>query len=260
MRKSLRVAILGSGMLSLLMGANTFAAQSLESDIAKIKGMDAAGKRAAAKALTAADRKAMHAEYKALSPDAQKALRADLVRGQKASNRGAKRGTVGTVQYDTGTPHTFRDNSPTGRGQPVQHRLREPPHHQPDHLQPERDVLAGRHPGPRVQGAGRNGGAGHWRGRPSSARPASARTSCGTCRTWSAHNGTFLGGVQQSGSLTTINTTFVGINVDVNNGGQGFHGMTISLAGNGFNPNATVAPGQAYNAIFRATGTTCPWS
>ena len=44
MRKSFRVAILGTGMLSLLMGANAFAAQRLDAFVARLKGLDAAGR------------------------------------------------------------------------------------------------------------------------------------------------------------------------------------------------------------------------
>ena len=50
-------------MLSLLMGAGAFAAQTrLDAFVAKIKGMDVQGRKAAMKALTPADRKALHAE------------------------------------------------------------------------------------------------------------------------------------------------------------------------------------------------------
>lgn len=259
MRKSFRVAVLGAGMLSLLVGAGAFAAESrLDSLIARLKGLDAAGRRAAVKSLSAADRKAMHAEFRALSPDAKKALRADLVRAQKARPAGkAPQGGVGTVQYDTGTPHSFRDNAGnvvgnrfnTGFGNP--HTISLVTFNLNGTFSPFGTPV-------RVYGAPVG-----------TAAPVLAGTTffgtpnVGTNFQWNlpdiaGQNGTFLGGVQQSGSFSTINPTFVGINVDINNGGQGFHGMNINLSGSAFNPNATVAPGQPFNAIFRATGNNLP--
>ena len=72
-------------------------------------------------------------------------------------------------------------------------------------------------------------------------------------------SGTFLAGVNQSGSMTTINTTFVIVAVDVNSGGFGFHGMSILVGGGGgFNPAPTVVPGVPFNAIIRMTGNNLP--
>jgi hypothetical protein len=73
-----------------------------------------------------------------------------------------------------------------------------------------------------------------------------------------SHNGSFLAGMLQSGSSTVPATTVAAIAVDVNNGGFGFHGMNINLNGGGFARNATVFPGQPYNAIFRVTGPNLP--
>src|SRR5688572_20093452 len=105
MRKSLRVAILGSGMLSLLMGANVFAAQSLDSFVAKMKSLDTAGRKAAMKALTAAERKQLHQEFRALPAAEKAAVNAALGRKKTGNTRVTKapKGGVGTVQYDTGS-------------------------------------------------------------------------------------------------------------------------------------------------------------
>ena len=68
------------------------------------------------------------------------------------------------------------------------------------------------------------------------------------------HNGSFLVGMLQSVSSTPV----VAIAVDINNGGSGFHGMIINLDGSGFIPNATVFPGVPYNAILRVSGGNLP--
>lgn len=243
-------------MLSMLMGAGAFAAESrLDALVARLKGMDTAGKRQALKALSNTERKQLHAEYRALSPEAKKALNATFGRG-KAGNKATrgKLGGIGTVQYDTGTVHSFRDNTNavagnrfnTGFGNP--HTI---------------SVITFQQVGAffttpvRVYGAPVGTAAPVLAGTTFSALPV------GSLVQWdlpniAGHNGTFLAGESQSGSSSSISTTFVALAVDVNNGGQGFHGMNINLNGSGFNPNATVAPGQPYNAIMRATGNNLP--
>jgi len=259
MRKTFRVAVLGTGMLSLLVGAGAFAAESrLDAFIARLKGADAAGRRQIAKSLSGSDRKALHAEYRALSPAAQKELRAGLAGARKAkASRGKSPKVIGTVQYDTGTLFNLRDNFGqvvgnrfnTGFGNP--HTISVVTFNLNGTFSPGGTPV-------RVYGAPVG-----------TIAPVLAQTTffgqpnVGTFFTWDlpnivGHNGTFLAGVAQSGSFSTINTTFVGINVDVNNGGQGFHGMNINVGGSGFNPNATVAPGQPFNAVFRATGENLP--
>ena len=70
-------------MLSLLMAATGFAASSkLDSFVARLKGADKAGRKAVMKSLTDADRKALHQEYRALSPEGKKAVDAALGRGK----------------------------------------------------------------------------------------------------------------------------------------------------------------------------------
>jgi hypothetical protein len=257
MRKNLRVALLGTGMLSLLMGTSAFAAQSLDSFVAKMRGLDAAGKKAAMKALSAADRKAMHAEFKALPASEKAAVNAALGR-KKAGGSGkvgkAPKGGIGTVQYDTGTPHTLRDdfgqvvgnNFNTGFGNP----------HTISVVTFSMNGTFGGTP-VRVYGAPAGTVA------PVLAGTTFAGLPIGTLVTWNlpdiaGHNGQFLGGVMQSGSFSTINTTFVGVQIDVNNDGiHGFHGMNINLGGSAYNPAATVG-GASFNTIFRATGNNLP--
>lgn len=239
-------------MLSLLMGAGAFAAQSrLDEFVAKIKGMDVQGRKAAMKALTPADRKALHAEYKALPASEKAAVNAALGRrGQTRSSAKVKApGTVGTVQYDTHTPAGFRsawgsvvgNNFNTGFGSPHTITVVTFSMNGTFAFTPVRvyDAPVG------------------------TVAPVLAGTTFiglpqNTLVTWNlpnivGHNGQFLGGVEQSGSFSTINSTFVGVQVDINNGGQGFHGMNINLGGSGFNPAATVG-GAPFNTIFRATG------
>ena len=243
-------------MLSLLMAASGFAATSrLDAFVARLKGLDAAGKKAAMKSLTDADRKALHQEYKALSPDGKKAVDAALGRAKARGARTAKTPkTIGTVQYDTHTVHGFRDNTNavagnrfnTGFGNP--HTI---------------SVITFQQVGTFAFTPMRVYGAPVGTVAPVLASTTFAGLPIGTLVTWDVpnivnHNGTFLAGESQSGSSDTISTTFVAIAVDVNNGGQGFHGMNINLNGSGFNPNATVFPGQPYNAILRATGNNLP--
>jgi hypothetical protein len=256
MRKSFRVAILGIGMLSLLMGASAFAGQRLDSFVAKMKGLDAAGRKAAMKALTKADRKALHAEYKALPASEKAAVNAALGRGKnRAGSRGKTPKVVGTVQYDTGTPHFLRDNwggvvgnnFNTGFGNPHTISVATFSMNGTFAFTPVRIY---------------NAPSGTFA--PVLAGTTFAGLPIGTLVQWdinpniAGHNGQFLGGVQQSGSFSTIDSTFVGVQVDINNDGvHGFHAMNINLSGSGFNPNATVG-GAQFNTIFRATGENLP--
>jgi hypothetical protein len=256
MRKSFRVAILGTGMLSLLMSASAFAAPRLADFAAKMKAADAKAKKAMMKALSAADRKALHAEYKALPASEKAAINAALGRGKgRVGAKGGKapKGGIGTVQYDTGTPAAFRDNwgqvvgnnFNTGFGNP--HTI---------------SVVTFSMNGTFATTPVRVYGAPAGTVAPVLAGTTFAGLPLNTLVTWNlpdivGHNGQFLGGVDQSGSFSTIDTTFVGVQVDANNGGQGFHGMNIALNGSQYNPAAT-AGGGPFNTIFRATGNNLP--
>lgn len=255
MRKTLRVAILGTGMLSLLMGGSAFAAQSLDSFVAKLKGLDAAGKKAAMKALTAAERKQLHSEFKALPAVEKAAVNAALGRKKTGNTRvnKAPKGGVGTVQYDTGTPAGFRDNFGSVVGNNFNTGFGNP--HTISAVTFSMNGTFAFTP-VRVYGAPVGTVAPVLAGTTFSGLPLN------TLFVWDlpnvvGHNGQFLGGVEQSGSFSSINTTFVGVQIDANNGGQGFHGMNINLSGNGYNPNATAGGGQ-FNTIFRATGNNLP--
>jgi hypothetical protein len=244
-------------MLSLLVAATGFAATSkLDAFVARIKGADKAGRKAVMKSLTNADRKALHQEYRALSPEGKKAVDAALgrARGRRPSGQKAPQGTIGTVQYDTHTVHGFRDNTNAVAGNRFNTGFNNP--HTISVVTFQQVGTFGFTP-IRVYGTPVGTAAPVLAGTTFSGLP------IGTLVTWNlpdvvGHNGTFLAGESQSGSSDTISTTFVAIAVDVNNGGQGFHGMTITISGGAFNPNATVAPGQPYNAIMRATGNNLP--
>ena len=261
MRKSFGVAILGTAVLTLLMGTDAFAAQSrLESFVAKMKGLDAAGRRAAMKALTRADRKALHQEYRALPASEKVAVNAALRRG-KAGGRGSAKaprdgcGFCPIVQYDTGTPHSLRDNWGSVVGNHFNTGFPGNPH--------TLSVVTFSMNGTFANTPIRMYGAPVGTAAPVLAQTTFAGLPMNTLVQWDinpnivGHSGPFLGGVEQSGSFSTINTTFVGVQVDINNGGQGFHGMNINLNGSGFNPNATVG-GVPFNTIFRASGRGLP--
>jgi len=243
-------------MLSLLVAAGAMAAESrLQSFVAKLSGLDAAGKRAAMKALTAADRKAMHMEYKAMPAAEKKVVDAALGRGKGGSGKGrSTKGVVGTVQYDNGVGHVFRDdwggvvgnNFNSGFGNP--HTI---------------SVVTFQMNGTFATTPVRVYGAPVGTAAPVLAGTTFAGLPMGVPVTWNlpdivGHNGQFLGGVKQSGSFSTIDSTFTGVDVDITAGPLGFHGMNINLGGSGFNPAATVAPGNSFNTIFRATGNNLP--
>jgi hypothetical protein len=242
-------------MLSLLVAAGAMAAESrLQSFVAKLGGLDAAGKRAAMKALTAADRKAMHMEYKAMPAAEKKVVDAALGRGKAGGGAGrAGKGVVGTVQYDNGIGHSSRDdwgsvvgnNFNTGFGNP--HTI---------------SVVTFQLNGTFATTPVRVFGAPVGTVAPVLAGTTFAGLPQGVLVTWNlpdivGHNGQFLGGIEQSGSFSTIDSTFTGVDVDITPGAQGFHGMNINIGGSGFNPAATVT-GVPFNTIFRATGNNLP--
>ena len=251
MQMSSRLAIGATGVLFLFLGAGVAVTGSnLDALVARLNGAaDAGGRRQIMRSLSQAQRRLVHAEYQALSPEGKRAVDTALGRRKGKSGGKARGPKPGRVQYDTGTPHNLRDNwgsvvgnnFNTGFGSPhtitvvtfsmngtfafTPVRVYDAP------VSTVAPVLAGT----------------TFIGLPQN-----------TLVTWNlpnivGHNGQFLGGVEQSGSFSTINSTFVGVQVDINNGGQGFHGMNINLGGSGFNPAATVG-GAPFNTIFRATG------
>ncbi len=240
-------------MLSFLVGAAVFAAESrLDSFVARLQGADAAGRKQIMKSLSPGDRKALHAEYKALSPAAKQQVRAVLAPGKAKASKAARgpKGGIGKVQYDTGVVHGFRDNS----NQVVGNRFNT------GFNNPHTISLVTCQPlgtfgsiAMRVYDAPVG----------TVASVLASTTFPGPSCMWDLpnivnHNASFLVGMLQSGSSNTISTTVAAIAVDVNNGGQGFHGMTIGINGSGFNPNPTVFPGQPYNAILRVSGFNLP--
>ena len=251
MRRNLQVAVLVTGMLSLLLSTGGAVAESgLDALVARLKGADAAARRQIMKSLSDAERKQVLAEYRALSREGKQAVTSALGR-RKAKSDGVKRVPLGTVQYDTGTPFTFPDDTNdvvgnqfnTGFGNP--HNI---------------SVVFWSQAGSfgfvpiRVYGAPVG-----------TVAPVLASTTfLGSTFTWTLqppivnHSGSFLVGLNQSGSSTMPPSSFVAaVGVDINNGGQGFHGMNIKLNGTGFIPNATVA-GIPYNAILRVSGLNLP--
>jgi hypothetical protein len=237
-------------MLSLLVAVGGAVAGSrLDALIARMKGADAPGRRQIMRSLSAGERKQLHAEYRALSPEGKRATDAALGRGKAKSERQGKGGFTSTLQYDTGTPHAFRDTSSDVVGNQFNVGLQNPHTITAVSFLPAGTFgsIAMRvfdHPVGTVAAV-----------LASTTFPAAPSTLV----TWNLpnivnHNGSFLVGMLQSGSSTVPSTTVAAIAVDVNNGGFGFHGMNIKLNGSGFAPNATVFPGQPYNAIVRVSG------
>jgi hypothetical protein len=237
-------------MLYFLAGVGGAVAGSrLDALLARLKGADTAGRRQIMRSLSAGERKQLHAEYRALSPEGKQAADTALGRGKAKSERKGKGGFTSTLQYDTGTPHAFRDNSSDVVGNQFNVGLQNPHTITAVSFMPAGTFgsIAMRvydHPVGTV------------------AAVLASTTLPGTPSilvTWDlpqihGHVGSFLVGMLQSGSSTVPSTTVAAIAVDVNNGGFGFHGMNIKLNGSGFVPNATVFPGQPYNAIVRVSG------
>ncbi len=246
MQMSSRLAIGATGVLLLFVGAGLAApAPNLDALVARLNNAaDTGGRRQIMKSLSEAERRQVHAEYRALSPEGKRAFDAAL--GRKPKSGGQARVPLGTVQYDTGTPCPCRDTTDdvagnqfnTGFGNP--HNITFVSFSQ---------AATGIFTPMRVYGAPAG----------TVAPVLAATTFFGTAGGgWDLpdiinHSGSFLVGLSQSGSMASV----VAIAVDVNNGGQGFHGMNIKLNGSGFAPNATAA-GQPYNAILRVSGLNLP--
>jgi len=254
MRSNWRTALLAAGITSLS-ASGVLAASGdsrLQSFVARLESADAAERKRILSGLTKADRKALHQEYRALSPDAKKAVRPAL-KAQRTPAR-SPRGGVGTIQYDTGVVHGFRDNSDkvvgnrfnSGFGNP--HSISMVTFQNVGIFLGACIVIHGTPVGTAASVLASTCTSPFPPGSPVEI-PIGPVTN---------HSGTFLIGEQQAGTSDTINTTFTAIAVDVNNGGDGFHGMTINFGGSGFNPNPTVFPGQPYNAFMRATGNNLP--
>jgi len=246
MQMSSRLAIGATGVLLLFVGAGVAVPGSnLDALVARLNGAaDAGGRRQIMRSLSQAERRLVHAEYKALSPEGKRVF--DTALGRKPKPGSKARVPLGTIQYDTGNPCACRDTTDdvagnqfnTGFGNP--HNITFVTFSQ---------AATGIFTPMRVYGAPAG----------TVAPVLAATTFFGTAGgVWDLpdiinHSGSFLVGLSQSGSMASV----VAIAVDINNGGQGFHGMNIKLNGSGFVPNATVA-GQPYNAILRVSGINLP--
>jgi len=255
MRSNWRMALLAAGITSVFASGVLAASGGLEAFVARLKGADAAARRQIMTGLTKAELKALHQEFRALPPDAKKAVQ-QVLRGKKTAARAPKRAphAIGTVQYDTGVPHGFRDNTNAVAGNQFNVGFGNP--HTISVVTFQQAGTFGFTP-VRVYGAPVGTVA------PVLAGTTFSGVGVGFPVQWDlpnivAHNGSFLVGESQSGSSDTVNPTWVAVAVDVNNGGAGFHGMNINLGGSGFVAGATVFPGQPYNAIMRATGENLP--
>jgi hypothetical protein len=245
MQVTSRLATRAAGVLFFFVSAGVAVAGSnLDALVARLKGADNAARRQIMRSLSDAERRQLRVEYRALPPEGKRAFGTAL--GRKPKPGGKTRVPLGTVQYDTGTPCPCRDITDdvagnlfnTGFGNP--HNITFVSFSQ---------AATGVFTPMRVYGAPVG-----------TVAPVLAGTTFfGTAGgVWDLpdiinHSGSFLVGLSQSGAMASV----VAIAVDVNNGGQGFHGMNIKLNGSGFVPNATAA-GQPYNAILRVSGMNLP--
>jgi hypothetical protein len=230
--------------------------EGLQAFLGRMKGASVKERVKAMKALSKAEKKQLHTEYRALSPEGKKAANEALGRGQKAKGRAAKtpKTNQGTIQYDTGVAHPFRTSTFKVTGNAF-----------------FGGALRNTHTLTQVtaQAAGTFGGTSIGVFGPPAGTFAplidyfATQLQIGVpvvipLTTPIAGTGVFEMGQSQSGSSTTPSSTFKAAAVDVNVGPQGFHGMTIYASGGGFNPNPTVFPGQPFSTIIRATGLLVP--
>ena len=251
MRRNLWVVVLGTALLSVLVGGIGVAGSNLDALVAHLKGADTASRRQIMRSLSEADRKQLHAEYRALSAEGKRAVD-DALGRRKAKPAGQARQPLGTVQYDTHTVHSFRDDSSDVVGNQFNVGFGNP-----HTISLVSFLPLGTFGSIALRAYDAPVG--------TVAAVLASTTFPGTVTllTWDLpdivnHSGSFLVGMQQSGSSSTISPTVAAIAVDINNGGFGFHGMNIKLNGSGFIPNATVFPGLPYNAILRVTGGNLP--
>ena len=236
------------------------------------QGMAMGERYRSGRAMSKEERKQLVAEYKALSKDERQALKGAIPRSD-AEGRVHKvepdqqGGGIGTVQYDTGVGHTeIPSVSSVDVGNrfngafPSPHSISKVTFQANGNFFSSLNQL-------RVYGPPGTG----------TTAPVLLDTSV-THTTLGAPvmftlptavtglTGSFLVGMIQS--TTSITSTAANPAVDINDGGNGFHGMTIqagsvpmlgpATVGMGFNASPTVAPGVPFNAIIRATGNNLP--
>jgi len=247
MPMSSRLAIGATGVLFLFVGVGVAVTGSnLDALVARLNGAaDAGGRRQIMRSLSQAERRLVHAEYKALSPEGKRVF--DTALGRKPKPGSKARVPLGTIQYDTGNPCACRDTTDDVAGNQFNVGFGNP--HNITFVSFSQ-AATGFFTPMRIYDAPVGGMA-----------PVLASTTFfgNAGGAWTLqppivnHSGSFLVGLSQSGSMASV----VAIAVDINNGGQGFHGMNIKLNGSGFVPNATAA-GQPYNAILRVSGLNLP--
>ena len=267
--------------LSLVVAVMAFAAAPvMAADIlfqdffSELTSLDRQARQALIRGLSDDERRSLHEQFRAL-PDADRAAAAEVLlpRGNATAAPKAAR-AIATVGYDSGVAHPYRVNTGnvvgnmfnTGFGDP--HTL---------------TTVT-------VQANGTfNGVAGQIFGVPAgSTAPLLTTFSMSPAVTGAFFSvpipnpttpvpitglsGTFLAGMDQSGTSTVPGSTFRDVAVDINDAGFGFHGMSIASGGTGgFNPMASVClagtsvttfsctgGGGPFNAMLRVTGENLP--
>ena len=240
--------------------------------LAATEGMTMQERYRAGRALGKDERKRLVAEYKALSDDEKQALKGAIPRDEpKGKVRKVELDRqlgVGTVQYDTGVPHT-QVPGPGKTTIDVGNRFNDPfasPHtiskvtfQANGNFFSSVNVL-------RVYGPPNGTTA------PILFDTQLTHTTLGAPVMFTLPTavtgltGSFMVGMIQT--VSSVTTSGANPAVDINDGGQGFHGMHISPpgmlkgargpVGTGFSGSPTVPPGVPFNAIIRATGNNLP--
>lgn len=222
----------------------------------EISSLDKQARTAVIRGLSNDERRSLHEQFRAL-PDAERAAAAEILLPRLSANHAAPKAgrAVATVQYDSGVAHPYRSNSSDVVGNAFNTGFADP-----HSLTTVTVQINGTFFGPSIPIFGAPVGAtaplltsvtGPWNLHVPVAFPI---PNAATPAPITGHSGTFLAGIAQSGTLTVPDSTYTGVDVDINSAGFGFHGMSINAAGNGFNASPSVC--LAGTVVTTGTGTT----
>lgn len=228
----------------------------------QVSDMDKTERRILVRNLTSEQRRSLHEQFRAL-PDAEREAAAEiLLPHRNAEAKASKSRAIATIQYDSGVAHNFR----SGSGQVVGNQFNTG-FADPHTLTSVTVEINGSFGGVAVDIFGAPTG--------SSAPLLTSVAFSGSLNTpvvlpipnattpapLTGLSGSFLAGVDQSGTFSVIDSTYNGVAVDINDAGFGFHGMVIDGGGGGgFNPAPLVCSAGTSVTTFSCTGSMVPFN
>ena len=248
-------------LVGSLVGVSSVAAVDIGDFVNRLETLEKAQRQEFVRSLTDVERRNLHEQYRAL-PSEIRAGYAQVLNGGHTADKPAAKSTrvVGTVQYDTGVANVNRVSNADVVGNRFNTGFVDPHSIATVTLQMG-GVFSGTNLS--VFGAPAGSTAPVLTSALISGLPVGALTPVVLGLPVTGHSGTFMVGVDQSGTSTTPSTTFGHVAVDINDAGFGFHGMSIIQGGGGgYNASPMVlnaAGGQVpFNAILRTTGDNLP--